>query len=101
MRPVRTLPETPKREGVPTTTVFPRAFDRKTDLSEQGANALVCKLVTIFGVNGFASHEVNVKARVLDTYVLLLRALEVHLDPRICRVPQCAMTETNGVKVSS
>ena len=27
------------------------------------------------------SDEVNLEARVLDIYVLLLRALEVHLDP--------------------
>jgi hypothetical protein len=52
-------------------------------------------------VNGFASHEVNIKVRVLDAHMLLLRALEAHLDPRLNRIPQHAMTEASGVKVSS
>ena len=95
------LPETPKREGVPTATVFPCSSDLKTNLFEQATNALVCELVTIFGVNGFASHEVNIKVRVLDAYMLLLRALEVHLDPRLNGIPKRAMTEASGVKVSS
>jgi hypothetical protein len=30
---------------------------------------LVCELVTILGVNGFALHEVKIKVRVLDTYM--------------------------------
>src|SRR5271165_3661879 len=68
---------------------------------EKLTNAPVWELVTILGVNGFASHEVNVKARVLDSYMLLLRALEVHLDPRLNGIPQHAMTEAIGVKVGS
>jgi hypothetical protein len=50
-------------------------------------------------VNGFAWHEVKIKVRVLDTYILLLRALEVHLDPRLNGIPKHAMTEASGVKV--
>ena len=73
---LQALQETPKREGVPTATVLPCSSDLKTDLFEQATKALVCELVTILGVNGFASHEVNVKVRVLDAYMLLLRALE-------------------------
>jgi hypothetical protein len=65
------------------------------------SNALVYELVTIFGVTGFASPEVNIKVRVLDAYTLLLRALEVHLDPRLNKIPKRAMTEASGVKVSS
>jgi hypothetical protein len=34
-------------------------------------------------VNGLASHEVKIKFRVLDTYILLLRTFKVHLDPRL------------------
>jgi hypothetical protein len=52
-------------------------------------------------VNGFASHDVNIKVPVLDAYMLLLGALEVHLDPRLYGIPQLAMTEASGVKVSS
>jgi|ERR1700722_763937 hypothetical protein len=95
------LPETPKRKCVPTATVFPCSSDVKTDLFEQATNALVGELVTILGVNGFASHEVKIKVRLLDTYVLFLRALEVHLDPRLSRIPKRAMTEASGVKISS
>jgi hypothetical protein len=50
-------------------------------------------------VNGFALHEVKIKVRVLDTYALLLHALEVHLDPRLNGIPKCAMTEASGVKI--
>jgi hypothetical protein len=50
-------------------------------------------------VNGFASHEVKIEARVLDAYMLHLRALEVHLDPRLDGIPKRTMTEASGVKV--
>jgi hypothetical protein len=95
------LPKTPKRKCVPTATVFPCSSDVKTDLFEQATNALVCELITILGVNGFALHEVNIKVCVLDAYMLLSRALEVHLDPRLNGIPKRAMTETSGVEVSS
>jgi hypothetical protein len=70
------LAETGKREGVPTATVFPCPSDLKIGVFEKPPNAPVCELVTILGVNGFASHEVNIEARVLDAYMLLLRALD-------------------------
>lgn len=47
------LPETRKREGVPTTTVFPCPSGLKTGISEKRSNAPVCELVTILGANGF------------------------------------------------
>jgi hypothetical protein len=50
-------------------------------------------------VNGFALHEVKIKVRALDTYALLLHALEAHLDPRLNGIPKRAMTEASGVKV--
>ncbi|MGA8671001.1 MAG: hypothetical protein WB679_14050 [Terracidiphilus sp.] len=56
-------------------------------------NALVCELIAILGVNGFASHEVKIKVRVLDPYILLLCALKVHLDPRLNGIPKHTMTE--------
>jgi hypothetical protein len=93
------LPEARKREGVPTPTVFPCPSDPKTGVSEKGSNAPVRELVTILGVNGFASHEVKIEARVLDAYMLHLRALEVHLDPRLDGIPKRTMTEASGVKV--
>ena len=64
-------------------------------------NAPVCELVTILGVNSFALHELKVKVCVLNTYMLLLRTLEVHLDPRLNGIPKRAMTEASGVKVGS
>jgi hypothetical protein len=88
-----------KREGVPTTTVFPCPSDLKTDISEKRSNAAVCELITILGVNGFALREVKIKVRGLDTYALLLRALEVHLDTGLNGIPQRAMTKARGVKV--
>src|SRR5271166_5873856 len=94
------LPEAGECEGVPTATLFPCRSDLKAGVFEKLSNAPVCELVTILGVNGFASHEVNVKARV-HSYMLLLRALEVHLDPRLNGIPQHAMTEAIGVKVGS
>ena len=36
----------------------------------------------------------------LDTYILLSRALEMHLDPTLNGIPNRAMPETGGVKVS-
>jgi hypothetical protein len=86
--------------GVPTATVFPCPSDLKAGVFEKLSNAPVSELVAILGVNGLASHEVNVKVRVLDTYMLLLRALEVHLDPRLEGIPERAMTEASGIKVS-
>jgi len=74
----KALLEARKREGVPTASVFPCPSDLKTDLFKKALNALVCELVTILGVNGFAWHEVKIKVRVLDTYILLLHALEVY-----------------------
>jgi hypothetical protein len=50
-------------------------------------------------VNGFAGHEVKIKVRVQDTYILLLHALKVHLDPRLSGIPKHTMTEAAGVKV--
>ncbi len=97
--PRRALSEARKRDGVPTATVFPRPSNLKTDISEKHSNALVCELITILGVNGFAGHEVKIKVRVLDTYILLLRAFEVHLDPRLDGIPKHAMTEASGGKV--
>ena len=90
-----------KREGVPTATVFPGSSDLKTDLFEQATNALVREFVAILGVNGFAWHKVKIQVRKVNTYILLLRALEVHLDPRLNPVPYDAMTEASNVKVSS
>src|SRR5580704_11794519 len=95
----RALPEARNREGVPLAPVFPCPSDLETDLVEKRSNALVCELVTIFGVNGFAWHEVKIKVRIFDTYILLLHALEVHLDPRLNAIPEHAMTEARGVKV--
>ena len=62
--------------------------DLKTDPFEKASNAMVCELVTILGVNGFARHEVKIKVREFDAYILLLRALEVHLDPRLNAIPK-------------
>src|SRR5450755_3858256 len=78
-----------------TATVFPCPSDLKTDLFEKPSNALVCELVTIFGVNGFAWHEVKIKILVLDTYILLLRALEVHLDPVERQLPGHILLDLN------
>jgi hypothetical protein len=50
-------------------------------------------------VNGFAWHEVKIKVHVLDTYILLFRALKVHLDPRLSGIPKHTMTEATAVKV--
>ncbi len=43
-------------------------------------------------MNRFASHEVKIKFCKLDTYILLLRTLKVHLDPRLDGIPKHAMT---------
>src|ERR1700677_2181228 len=93
------LPEAREREGVPIATVFPCPSSLKPGVAEKRSNALVCELITILGVNGFAWHEVKIKVRVLDTYILLLRALEVHLDPRLDGIPKHAMTEAGSIKV--
>src|SRR5580658_2322554 len=93
------LSEARKRERVPAATVFPCPSDLKTGVVQKSSNALISELITILGVNGFAWHEVNIKVRELDTYILLLRALEVHFDPRLNGIPKHAMMETSGVKV--
>ena len=87
-----------KRDRVPLETVLPGSPDLKTGVFEKASNALVRELVTVLGVNRFASLEVKIKLRVLDTYILLLRTLEVHLDPRLRGIPKRAMAEATGVK---
>ena len=94
------LPEARKRDGVPTVTVFPCPSNLKTGSLKKHPNTFVCELITILGVNGFAWHEVKIKFRMFDPYILVLRALEVHLDPRLDGIPKRAMTEASGVKVS-
>jgi hypothetical protein len=95
----KALPEPCKREGVPTATILPCFSDLEIDLIEKASNGPICEFITILGVNGFAWDEVNIKARVLDIYILLLRALEVHLDPRLIGIPKHSMTETSDLKV--
>ena len=96
---VAALPKARKRDGVPTATVFPCPCDLKPNLSEKGPDTLVRELITIFRVNGFAAHEMKIKLRVLNTYNLLVRAFEVHLDPGLDEIPKHAMTEASGVKI--
>ena len=93
------LPDTPKREGVPTTAVFPYPSDLKTDIFEKRSNVPAGELVTVLGVDGFALHELKIEVRMLDAYALLLRTLEVHLDPRLDGIPKCAMPEASEIKV--
>jgi len=88
-----------KRDRVPIAIVFPGPSDLKAGVSENGSNALVRELVTVLGMNRFASHEVKIESRVLDTYILLLRTFKVHLDSRLDGIPKHAMTEASGVKV--
>ena len=94
----QSLSQARKRDRVPLETVLPGSSDLKTGVFEKASNALVRELVTVLGVNRFASLEVKIKLRVLDTYILLLRTLEVHLDPRLRGIPKRAMAEATGVK---
>src|SRR5271169_901628 len=94
----QSLSQARKRDRVPLATVLPGSSDLKTGVFEKASNALVRELVTVLGVNRFASLEVKIKLRVLDTYILLLRTLEVHLDPRLRGIPKRAMAEATGVK---
>jgi hypothetical protein len=96
--PPQSLSQARKRDRVPLPTVHPGSSDLKTGVLEKALNALVRELVTVLGVNRFASLEVKIKLRVLDTYILLLRTLEVHLDPRLRGIPKRAMAEATGVK---
>ena len=96
---IRALPNKCKRDGIPLATVFPCPSSLIASLLEKASNALICELIAILGVNGFAWHEVKIKVCVLDTYMLLSRALKVHLDPRFNGIPDHAMTEASGVKV--
>lgn len=82
-------------------SVLPGSSDLKTGVVEQASNALARELITVLGVNRFASREVKIKFRMLDTYILLLRTLEVHLDPRLHGIPKRAMAEASGVEVAS
>jgi hypothetical protein len=93
------LSEARKRERVPTATVFPRPSGLKTGLLEEASNAPVCELIAILGVNGFTWHEMKIKVCVLNSDILLLRALEVHLDPGLYGIPKHTMTEAGDVKV--
>ena len=47
------------RDRVPIATVLPGSSDLKTGVSENGPNPLVRELVTVLGVNRFASHEMT------------------------------------------
>jgi hypothetical protein len=92
------LPKARERDRVPIASVLPAPSDLKNGVSENASNALVRELVTVLRVNRFASHEVKVKFRILDTHILRWRTLEVHLDPRLDGIPKHAMTEASGVK---
>jgi len=81
MPQTQALPEAGKRYPVPIAIVFPGPSDLKTGVSEKGSNASVGELVTVLSVNRFVGHELEIKLRVPDAYILLLSALEVHLDP--------------------
>src|SRR5271166_5322790 len=81
-------------------TVSPSPPGLKSALLEKASNAPVCELITILCVDGFAGHEVKIEVRALDTYILLSRALEVHLDPGLNGIPKHAMTEARHIKVS-
>lgn len=87
-----------KRDRVPLETVLPGSSYLKTGVFEKASNAPVSELVTALGVNRFASLEVKVKLRELDTYILLLRTLEVHLDPGLRGIPKRAVAEAPGIK---
>jgi hypothetical protein len=50
-------------------------------------------------VNGFAGHEVKIEVSAFDTYILVSRALEVHLDPRFNGIPKHTVTKGTRVKV--
>jgi hypothetical protein len=93
------LSEVRKRDRIPIVTVLPGPSDLKTGVSENTSNAPVRELVAVLGVNRFAWHEVKIKFRVPDTYILLSRTLEVHLDPRLDGIPKRAVAEASGVKV--
>jgi hypothetical protein len=97
----KAVPAAGKRERVPTATVLPCSSDLKTELFEKASNVFVRELVTILGVNAFAWHEMKIKVRTLNSYILRLRALEVHLDPRFRGIPKHAMTEVSDIKVGS
>ena len=94
----QSLSQARKRDRVPLATVVPGSSDLKTGVFEKASNAPVRELVTVLGVNRFASLEVKIKLRELDTYILLLRTLEVHLDPALRGIPKRAMAEATGVK---
>jgi hypothetical protein len=74
-------------------------FHVKIVFLEEASNTPVCELITILGVNGFAWDEMTIKVRLLVAHILLLRALDVNLDPRLSGVPEHAMTETSGIKI--
>lgn len=69
----QSLSQARKRDRVPLATVVPGSSDLKTGVFEKASNAPVRELVTVLGVNRFASLEVKIKLRELDTYILLLR----------------------------
>ena len=93
------LSEARKRQGIPTVTVFPCPPGLKSALVEKASNAPVRELITILCVDGFVRHEVKIEVRVLDTYMLLSRALKVHLDPRFNGIPKHTMTKATRVKI--
>src|SRR5208283_131356 len=75
------LPQARQRDREPISPVLPCPSDLKTGVVDQASNALVRELITVLGVNRFASHKVKIKFCVIDRYILLTSALQVHLDP--------------------
>ena len=59
----------------------------KSGVPEEHPDRLIRILIAVFGMNGFALCQLNVKLCCGDRYVLLARAFEVHLDAGLDGVP--------------
>jgi hypothetical protein len=55
-------------------------LDRKARVTQQRGKRTLGELVAVLGMDGFKGREFDAKLRGRDTYTLIARTLEVHLN---------------------
>src|SRR6266404_6192259 len=73
----------------PVLGVGPGGFDRKAGAAQRVADARDDVLIAVLGVDALALLEWDFEANQFDLRGLVERALQVHLDARTIRIPQC------------
>jgi len=80
-------------------SVEPGAAEGQTGVSPQSTDVLNGVLIRIFGMNGFASGEINRLSRFGDSHVLRPATAQVHLDASVLLVVEGKMDKGRHMKI--